>query len=102
MTSMSPLAEFSCQRLEPSGVPRREGGVVPGDMSQPADGRAAGTGSRDHDLHLAVLPLPHGCIPVVIQRWKTSILAAGQAPSQGMEPSLSRARISVPRARTSW
>ncbi len=30
----------------------------------------------------------HGRRPVSVQRWKTSILAADQAPSQGMEPSL--------------
>jgi hypothetical protein len=29
----------------------------------------------------------YGCIPVSVQRWKTSMLTAGQAPSQGMVPS---------------
>jgi hypothetical protein len=37
----------------------------------------------------------HGCIPVSTQRWNASTWAAGQAPSQGMEPSRSRGRMSA-------
>jgi len=31
----------------------------------------------------------HGCMPVSIQRLKTSVFAAGQAPSPGIDPSSS-------------
>src|SRR5262249_27895927 len=53
---------------------------------------AHGTGSRRG---------VHGRRPVLAHRWKTSIFAFGQAPSQGIEPSRRRARISAARELTS-
>ena len=38
---------------------------------------------------------------MLVHRWKTSILASGQAPSQGIEPSRSRLSISAARELTS-
>ena len=66
-------------------------------------GGRVGAVTEDRDLHMCSLRPggSHGCIPFWAQRWKTWILAAGQALSQGMEPSCSRVRMSVARARTS-
>ena len=46
-------------------------------------------------------PGGQGCRPVSSHRWNTSIFAASQAPSQGIEPSRSRLRISAARGLTS-
>jgi hypothetical protein len=42
---------------------------------------------------LRVVPRGYGGAPAAIQRWKTSTLSGGHAPSQGIVPARKRARI---------